>query len=66
VNPERSRRATVPSGHARRICSESSVEAVEPDDVRVFFEVLFDIRKDTRRVLWILEGDDDEEEEEDA
>jgi hypothetical protein len=50
----------------RRICSESSIEAVEPDDVRVFFEVLFDIRKDTRRVLWILEGDDDEEEEEDA
>jgi hypothetical protein len=47
-------------------CSLRPLVAVEPDDVRVLFEVLFDIRKDTRRVLWILEGDDDEEEEEDA
>jgi hypothetical protein len=36
---------------------------MEADDVRVLFEVLFDIRKDTRRVLLILEGRDDEEEE---
>jgi hypothetical protein len=36
---------------------------VDPDDVRVLFEVLWDIREATRRTLRILEGDDDEEEE---
>jgi hypothetical protein len=39
---------------------------MEPDDVRVLFEVLFDIRDDTQRTLRILEGDDDEAEEEDS
>jgi hypothetical protein len=36
---------------------------VEPEDIRVLFEVLFDVRRDLRKVLWLLEGDDDEEEE---
>ena len=36
---------------------------VEPEDMRVLFEVLFDLRRDLRKVLWLLEGDDDEEEE---
>jgi hypothetical protein len=36
---------------------------VEPEDIRVLFEVLFDVRRDLRKVLWLLEGDEDEEEE---
>jgi hypothetical protein len=43
-----------------------SIGTVEPNDVRVLFEVLWDIREDTARILRILEGDDDEEEEEDS
>ncbi len=39
---------------------------MEPEDIRVLFEVLFDIRSDLRRALWLLEGEDDEEEEEDS
>jgi hypothetical protein len=39
---------------------------MEPEDMRVLFEVLFDIRSDVRRALWLLEGEDDEEEEEDS
>ncbi len=39
---------------------------MEPEDIRVLFEVLFDIRSDVRRALWLLEGEDDEEEEENS
>ena len=39
---------------------------MEPEDIRVLFGALFDIRADVRRALWLLEGDDDEEEEEDS
>jgi len=39
---------------------------MEPDDIRVLFEVLFDIRRDVRHTLWLVEGGDDDEEEEDA
>jgi len=39
---------------------------VEPEDVRLLFEVLFDIRKGVRRTLLLLEGEDDEQEEEDS
>jgi hypothetical protein len=46
--------------------ARSRIRAMEPDDVRVPFEVLFDIRDDTQRTLRILEGDDDEAEEEDS
>jgi hypothetical protein len=36
---------------------------VEPEDLRVLFEVLFDLRRDINRVLWLLEGEEDEEED---
>jgi hypothetical protein len=36
---------------------------VEPEDMRVLFEVLFDLRRDIERVLWLLEGEEDEEED---
>jgi hypothetical protein len=49
-----------------RLRAPRNIEDVGPYDVRVLFEVLWDIREDTQRMLRILEGDDDEEEEEDA
>ena len=51
------------------LCDEpqaATMSMVEPEDVRLLFEVLFDIRQDVRRALWLLEGDDDEQEEEDT
>jgi hypothetical protein len=37
-----------------------------PDDPTLIMEVLFDIRKDTRYIIDLLEEDDGEEEAEDA
>ena len=39
---------------------------VEPEDVRLLFEVLFDVRTGVHHTLLLLEGDDDEPEEEDS
>ncbi len=39
---------------------------MEPDELRLLFEVLFDIRADLQHVVWLLEEDDDEEEEADS
>ena len=40
---------------------------VEPDDIRLLFEVLFDIRLGVQRTVWLLESDDEDgEEEEDS
>jgi hypothetical protein len=39
---------------------------VEPDDIRLLFEVLFDIRQGVQRTVWLLESDDEDEEEEDS
>jgi len=36
---------------------------VEPEDIRLLFEVLFDFRSGVHRALWLLEEEDDEEEE---
>jgi hypothetical protein len=36
---------------------------VEPEDIRLLFEVLFDIRSGVHRALWLLEEEDDEEED---
>jgi hypothetical protein len=36
---------------------------VEPEDIRLLFEVLFDIRSGAHRALSLLEEEDDEEEE---
>jgi hypothetical protein len=45
---------------------ERTISGVEPEDVHLLFEVLFDIRIGVRRTLLLLEGDDDEQEEEDS
>ena len=44
----------------------ATISTVEPEDVRLLFEVLFDIRQDVRRAVWLLEGGDDGQEEEDT
>ena len=58
-------------GHARMSVLrprpiDSDHRVVEPEDVRLLFEVLFDIRHGVHQTLVLLEGDDDGEEEEDA
>jgi hypothetical protein len=38
---------------------------VDAPDEQLLFEAIFDIKRDVRRVLRLLEGDDNEQEEED-
>jgi hypothetical protein len=46
--------------------ARSTIEGMEPEDIRLLFEVLFDIRTGVRRTLWLLEKEDGDEEEEDS